>query len=334
LPLTLLAVAMLAYCQSTAVLVRSRLLHSMGNSLLSLIGYLLVMSPWMLRNLSVFGTFMPPGSGYLLWMTDYNQIFSLTPEIYTFQSLIANGLLEVIKVRGLALLENIGTAIFAQGMIVLFPLVLIGISGYWRMARVKLGVLGWFVLIIVESFLFPYPSVRGGFFHAGAAFQPLWFALAPLGLETLFTSFLKIKKLRLKTVTLFQFSLAVVVMIFSVMLVKMRVIDTGWNEGEYLYKNVDHVLVEQGAQPQDIVMTRNPPAYFIMTTRQAIIVPYGNIQTAIDAARKYNVSYFILEREGAFGDLADLYDQPENYPSFDYLGKIDETIILRFNSSR
>jgi hypothetical protein len=239
-----------------------------------------------------------------------------------------------VKVRGEAILQNISTAIFAQGMIVLFPLVVIGVWNCWRMFRVKVGVLGWFFLLITESFLFPFASVSGGFFHAGTAFQPLWFALAPVGFEVLLARFSKNKKLLPQTATLFRLSLAVVVIVFSGMLVKMRVIDTGWNEGEYLYCTVDQFLVEQGARPDEIVMTRNPPAYFIMTGRRAIVVPYGDVQTILEVARKFDVSYVILERDGAFDDLANLYNHPEQYPDFDYLGMLDETIILYVNSSR
>lgn len=334
LPLTLLVVTVLTYRQSPAAPIRTRILHSIANGFLSLIGYLLVMGAWMLHNLSVFGSLMPPGSGYLLWMTSYNQIYSYTPEIYTFQSWIANGWQVAVKVRSEAILQNISTAIFAQGMIVLFPLAVIGICSCRRMFRVQVGVLGWFLLLITESFLFPFASVSGGFFHAGTAFQPLWFALSPVGFEVLLAHFSKNKKLLPQTATLFRLSLAVVVIVFSGMLVKMRVIDTGWNEGEYLYRTLDQFLVEQGARPDEIVMTRNPPAYFIMTGRRAIVVPYGDVQTILDVARKFDVSYVVLERDGAFDDLANLYDHPEHYPDFNYLGMLDETIILHVNSSR
>jgi hypothetical protein len=334
LPLTLLAVSVITYRQSSASPIYTRIFRSIGFGFLSLAGYLLVMGAWMVRNLSVFGSVLPPGSGYTLWMTNYNQIYSFTPEIFTFQSWMAQGWQVVLKVRAEALLQNMSTAFFAQGLLVLFPLMVIGIYHYRRMFRVQVGVLAWFLLLFFESLLFPFASVNGGFFHAGTAFQPLWFALAPVGLEILLVGFSKNKNLLPQKATLFQFSLAVVVIVFSAMLVKIRVIDTGWNEGEYLYQNVDKFLVDQGAHPGEIVMTRNPPAYFIMTGRQAVVVPYGNVQTLLDAARKYNVEYVVLERRGAIDDLANLFAHPEQYPAFDYLGLLDETIILHVNSTR
>src|SRR3989304_8201976 len=39
------------------------------------------------------------------------------------------------------------------------------------------------VLLFVMSFIFPYAGPRGGFFHSSAALMPLFFALAPEGLE-------------------------------------------------------------------------------------------------------------------------------------------------------
>jgi hypothetical protein len=334
LPLTFLAVVYLAYKQSIFISKRIRFLRSVLTGSISLIGYLPVMGMWMLRNMSIFGTLMPPGSGHMLWMTSYNQIFSYTPEIFTYQSWMASGWQLGLIERGVAFLKNLSTAFFAQGMIVIFPLVVIGIYDLRYLVRVQVGVLGWIVLVLTESLLFPFASVRGGFFHAGTAFQPLWFALAPIGLEVLLTRLSKKNILLPKIAILSRLSLAIIVIVFSAMLIKIRVIDSGWNEGEYLYKKVDEFLVRQNARPEDVVMTRNPPAYFIMTGRRAIVVPFGNVQTILDAARKFGVSYIILERISTYVDLTNLFDQPSQYPDFEYLGSIDETIILKVISSK
>jgi hypothetical protein len=334
LPLTLLAVTVVIFRQYSAALFRTRVFRSLISGFLSLAGFLLVMGGWMIRSFSVFGSILPPGSSYTLWMTNYNQLFSFTPEIYTFQSWVDQGWQAILKVRAEALLQNMSTAFFAQGLIFLFPLVVICIYHYRHMVRVQVGVLGWFLLLLIESLLFPFASVNGGFFHAGTAYQPLWFALAPVGLQILLVRFNKDNNLLPQKASLFRLFLALIVVVFSAMLVKIRVIDTGWNEGEYLYQGVDKVLSDNGADSGQIVMTRNPPAYFLMTGRHAVVVPYGDVQTLLAAASKYDVGYVALERKGAGGNLADLYTHPEEYPAFDYLGMLDETIILRINSTR
>ena len=328
LPLTLLAVTMLSYRQENAGSLRLRFRHSAIHAILSILGYLLVMGAWFARNLAVFGAMLPPGSGYVLWMTSYNQIFSFTPELFTFHSWLASGLQEALKVRVSALWQNIGTAFFAEGMIFLSPLIVVGIWKERHSFLVQLGLLGWLGMLLAESLLFPFASVNGGFFHAGTAFQPLWFALVPFGLDGCLARLVGNTRKRKQLTRIFSALLLAIMVLFSAMLVKIRVVDSGWNEGEYLYLKTDPLLVAHGARPDAIVMARNPPAYFVMTGRQAIVVPDGGAQVLLAAAHKFNASYLILEQIGSSSPLFDLYAHPERYPEFISLGVIGDNHIL------
>ena len=329
LPLTLLGVSVLAYRSAPNGSVWSRIRLSTANGLLALLGYLLVMGAWFVRNEIVFGSVMPPGSGYVIWMTSYNQIFSFTPEIYTLQSWLASGLLEALRVRATALLQNLGTAFFAQGMIFLSPLI---IAGAWKsrhLFRIQLGVLGWLIMLLAESLVFPFASVSGGFFHAGTAFQPLWFAIAPLGLETIIAWISRKNRKFVQATSLLTGMLLIFMILFSALLVKIRVVDSGWNEGEPFYLKTEQTLRKLGARSDAIIMVRNPPAYFIMTGRQAIVVPYGDVPTLLAASQKYDARYVILEQIGSNSPLYDLSKHPENYPEFTVLGVTgDNTILL------
>jgi hypothetical protein len=333
LPLTLFAVMLLTYRQASTSSIKNRIISSSTNGLLALLGYLLVMAGWFMRNLVVFDALMPPGSGYVLWMTNYSQTFSFTPEIYTFQSWLASGLLEAVKVRVLAVWQNLGTAFFAQGMIFLCPLIFFGGWKSRHMFRVQIAFLGWLGLLIAESLLFPFASVRGGFFHAGTAFQPMWFALAPIGLDGFLTRTVKNNMKFTQASRLFPAILVVIMITLSILLVKVRVIDTGWNEGEYLYLKTDRIIQEQGAGSDTVVIVRNPPAYFIMTGRHAIVIPYGDVETLLQASRKYNAPYVILEQTGTNNPLHDLFEHPERYPEFIPVGVLDDVTILRINPS-
>jgi hypothetical protein len=330
LPLTLLIVVWIAYRQLAAASNWNRLLFSVLNGLLVLLGYLLVMGPWMARNLTVFGTLMPPGMNHVLWMTNYGQTFSFTPEQYTFQSLLATGWGEIIKVRASAFWQNFTTSFTAQGMIVLFPFILIGGWIERRQFRVQMAALGWVVLILAESILFPFASVRGGFFHAGAAFQPVWFALAPLGVDAMVNGIAKKNPRVVRLVPAIQWTFVVVAVLFSGLLVKVRVVDSGWNEGEYVYQRADRLLVQSGAAASDVVIVRNPPAYFVMTGRPAIVIPDGGVESLLAAAQKFNAHYLILEKMNS-GPLLDLYQNPEKYPAFKFLGAVDEAQIYIVN---
>ena len=83
-------------------------------------------------------------------------------------------------------------------------------------------------MLLAESLLFPFASVNGGFFHADTAFQPLWFALAPFGLETVLVRISGRNKKFARAAKLFPAILLVIMVGFSALLVKIRVVDSGW----------------------------------------------------------------------------------------------------------
>jgi hypothetical protein len=327
LPLTLRAVMLLSYQKVKNESFRTRLLYLSTVGGIAAVGYLLVMGFWLLRNLCVFGTLTPPGSAYVLWMTNYNQIYSYTPEIYTFASWLAVGWKEILAARLLSLWKNLGTAIMAQGSVLLFPFILLGGWKNRRLPVVQFAFFGWLILLLAESVLFPFASVRGGFFHAGAAFQPLWFILAPVGLDSLLVKLPRsIKPIRFRW--FIQLILVTIVVVLSVMLIKIRVLDSGWNEGEYRYEQAEEILVEYGISPEDVVMVVNPPAYNAMTSRQAIVIPDGDLKTLLSAAAKFNADYLILERDHLPDYCLDLYLHPETFPGFIDIGGFDDVRIF------
>ncbi len=57
--------------------------------LFTLIGYLLIMTPWFIRNFIAFGTPLAPGGLKLLWLTSYDQLFSLPRQSNYFLNLVA-----------------------------------------------------------------------------------------------------------------------------------------------------------------------------------------------------------------------------------------------------
>ena len=328
LPISLAAVTVLAFREAETGSFRTRGLRAASRGLAALFGYLLVMGAWFARNLAVFGGILPPGSSHVLWMTSYNQIYSFTPQVYTFQSWLASGWQAIVTARLHALWQNLSTAFFAEGSILLVPLIIAGTWKTWRAFRVKVAVFGWLGMLLAESLLFPFASVNGGFFHAGAAFQPLWFVLAALGLDALLRGFLEGRRNPVQEAAFSRVFLLLFMALFSVLLVKIRVYDRGWNEGEYAYEKANRFIASSGALPQDVVLVRNPPAYYIMTGRQSVVIPYGDVQTLLAASRKYGARYVILEGGGLVRPLEDLYHHPENYPQFTRLGFLDDNLIL------
>ncbi len=136
-------------------------------NLVVIAGYVATFGFWMGRNLLVYGALTAPGSSQVLWMTNYNQLFSFTPGMYTFQSWLTQGWKIIISDRLSALWTNIGTGILGQGMIFLSPFILIGIWNKREMISIRIAIIGWLILLISESFLFPYASIQRWIFPCG-----------------------------------------------------------------------------------------------------------------------------------------------------------------------
>ncbi len=241
---------------------------------------------------------------------------------------MAQGWGSILSVRLDALHWNLLNGFAAQGGIFLFPFILIGLWKYRSDERVRLGSLAWLCLLLVMTFIFPFAGARGGFFHAGAALQPLWWTLSPIGLEAAIMAARRRNLFTPEAFKVFQGALVGLAILMTAVIIYLRVLP-GWGEGEQNYPKVEAFLQRNGIQPGEAVIVRNPPGYYVMTGRPAIVVPYGNATTMANVATRYDAKYLVLEAAGVTGPIKTVYDDKQD-PHFDFLGEIDGTRIFRF----
>ena len=303
--------------------------------LLALFGYLIVMGPWHLRNMNLFGSFMAPGGGRLLWLENYNQTFIYPPENLTRAGFLEAGWNEALKDRVAAFNSNFGNTFAAQGEIFLLPFILLGL---WRLRadlRTRIAITGWLILFAVMTVAFPFAGSRGSFFHAGAAFQPFWWVAAPIGLEAVISWARDRGQFTDKNAPfVFQGILVLLAVIMTFYLVNFRVIADGWARDDFIYPSVEKMFLGNGINPNDVVIVRNPPGYFIASGRSSISLPFGDESTILAVAERYHARYLVLEKGGTFEAIQDLYDNPQGNSSFVYLGEVDEARLYRINTAR
>lgn len=299
------------------------------NSILALIGFLLIMSPWYGRNINVYGSMMAPGGSRALWLENYDQTFIYPPSLLNKESFLATGWQEMMKVRLQALGDNFLNAFAAHGAIVLFPFILIGVYINRGNKLVRLAGVAWLILFSVMTFLFPFAGSRGAFFHAGAAFQPIWWTLAPLGLDAVLTSLRKRNWGDEQAFVVFRSALVMSVVILTVFVVYLRLFSLGWSEGEENYGPIEKLLQEQGIEQNDVVIVRNAPGYYLETGRSALPIPYGDEQTILDVAGQFRAHYLVLESGAVLKPMQDLFDNPNENFNFIYLGELNDAKIYR-----
>jgi hypothetical protein len=258
-------------------------------------GYALIMAPWIARNLSVFGAPLTPGGSRVLWMTTYNDTFAYPPERVNMQNWLAAGWQSALNARWDAFKLNFANTFAVQGGILLFPFIFLGI---WRLRddlRIRLAVLVWLGLFGIMTFIFPFAGSRGSFLHAGAAFQPLWWAVAPLGLDFLVGKARQRGWFTPQAFGIFRAMLVLVMAILTVYLVYTRVVQSDWAKFDRTYRHAEQILLENGASEQDTVVAANSPGYFVATGRPAVTVPAESPAVLQVLSRRFNARYLVLE---------------------------------------
>lgn len=304
---------------------------------LVLAGYLLIMLSWFLRNLSVFGTFLAPGGTRTLWLTDYNELYAYPAAQLTPDRWWASGIEAILGVRWEALGLNVQTAIAVQGMVFLAPFVLAGLWKLRRKRAVQLAVTAWLFTFLAMTLVFPFAGSRGGFFHSGAAVQPLFWAAAPFGLDAFIEWGRRSRGWQPSTAgQVFRAGFLAIAIALSAILTWNRLAGDGsqpaaWNQGADHYRQIDDALtkiIAGDGGAQEAILVNNPPGFFVATGRSGVTIPFGDADTVLAVAGRYDLRYLVLEIDQV-RDAADLYTAPADRQGFDYLITVDGAHIYR-----
>jgi len=313
--------------QRLKILIKNQNRIRVTNILIILFGYIIVMSPWFVRNMEVFGVPLSPGGIKSLWLIEYNDLFAYPSSILNLSHWWQSGLGEIIKVRVFSFGLNMQTFVAVQGSIFLFPLIL---AGYWKFRHnqlVRLTVGSWMMILIIMTLIFPF---------SGAAVQPVFWALVPVGLNQ-FVSLGVSKRNWLKSqatiffrVGLVLFAIGLSSLIFYQKLLVRSQNGNIWDETSAKYAELDEILISHNASPGDIILVINPPGYYLATGRTSIAIPNGDINTLLALALRYHADYLILESDFPLG-LQSLHDDFEDQNGLIFLGEFDNTKLFEID---
>ena len=300
-------------------------------------GYMLIMLPWYWRNFSTFGSLFPPGNSLTLWMTHYDELFVYPASRLNYASWIASGWSALFLSRLNALMSNLQTALAVQGEIFLFPLILIGLGRLRKDRRITFIVIMYMVTLINMSILFPFSGSRGGFLHSGAAFQLFFWAVAPAGLEWLVNRLVRWRGLEVrKAMIILGGGLVLISAGMTCYLFFQRVIGSNlenptWAQSHSDYLRIELELEKRGVSLEERVMVNNPPGYYLASGRQCLVIPDGSLTNVINAGKRYEARYLILDKNFVEG-LKDLYFEPfKTYPGVTYITTISGAHIFRLD---
>ncbi|KPL91246.1 hypothetical protein [Levilinea saccharolytica] len=303
-----------------------------GQVLLAAALYGAVMGVWFGRNLSVFGQWMPPGGSRALWITTYDETYSYPADKLTPERWLLQGWENLVGARWDALKMNLQTVLGVQFQIVLLPLAIWGFLRVRQRREAQVGGLMWLTTLGVMTVVFPFAGSRGGFFHSGAALQPLIWGLSAVGLDAAVGWAARKRRwnprqaLRVLGSGLVMINLAVSASLYAANVIGEDASQPKWNRGWEDAQRTAAWIQIQGGSPQDVVMVNNPPGYAAANRQAAISVPNEPAAAMLEAARRYQARWLVLDKNVP-EPLDELFRQPENRDGL-RLGYDSEEVVI------
>ena len=297
---------------------------------LTIAGYLVIMGPWFLRNWLVFNSLMPVGTTAMFWLTEYNDLFSLDVSKLSFRSWIGQGFGKIAVQIGNAALANIKTGLFVQGQVMLLPFMVVGIYRNKNQPGVKVSFYALGIFYLIMTVIFPFAGMRGGFLHSGAAFQPLLWALGGCGFQEVISwgekmrGWQKNKAGFVFGATLVVFMMGITGVVFSGRVIGKDLQRPIWNESYRITKVLALEIDNLGIDKNALILINNPPGYFAAVGKSSIVIPNGNVNVLLAAAKQFDAEAVVLEENHPAG-LDELYLNPTAESRLIYLGSKNGT---------
>jgi hypothetical protein len=270
--------------------------------------FLLVMAPWWLRQLAVFGSLSPStASGKVFFIQDIGEWNSITTPA-TLQHLLDMGVGPLIGSRISGLLSAITIYAVLVGGVVLVPFMVIG--GWARRRSLDFGPFFLYLgLLFAFSTLVSAVHVPGGtFIHSAVALAPHSYVLALEGIA-LAVGWVAARRPSwdVRTATR-AFTGAAVVFACGAAVVGAGVVHGVWSDSRAKFRQVAAALDAAGAPTTDRVMSIDAAGTKYWTGRGGVVLvndPPETIQDVIDA---YDVRWLVLDRAESVKPMAPVLD--------------------------
>ncbi len=302
-------------------------------------GYLMVMSFWFVRNITLYGSMFIPNTTRALWVTNYNEVFSYPPDLLTASRWLSSGWGAILTDRLGAFGYDLVIMIAVQGLIFLFPF---WAYGAWNRRRDPVVITGMgmeLVILLIMSFVFPYTGRQGGFLHSTAALQPLVWGLSAAGIKDGLAILSKRsgwnvhRTMKMHVPGIALLSLIVTIFVYHMLVIGDNPSKPAWEESARR-ANVSSELLTANNIPQTArVMINNPAGFWLASRREAVVIPDGPPETSLAVAKQYGAEYMILEKHLVTG-LFPLYRSPEAFPGFELIDRHEDQLLFRLHPEK
>ena len=267
---------------------------------------IVVLAPWLGRNLEVFGSAFPSAGGHTLWITSYNQQFSISADP-TLAGYLAWGPLNIIGSKLEAWWE-IGwrTVVLLGGVFAVFF-----VAGLWRERRrpALAPFVAYFVVMFVAmGLVFTFHAPKGAFYHSSGAWLPFALALSAASLGPTCQALGRWWRFLARPATQRFVAGAGLAGAVALSLLGSVALLRIWDAAHQKDMAAAAFLRGQGATTE-VAMYADPPSLWHLTGGPAVVSPFDPYPVLEQVVRAYDVRWVVVAlREGASIDPLGLWN--------------------------
>jgi hypothetical protein len=282
--------------------------------------FLVVVAPWLLRDLAVFGSPLPSAGGHTLWITSYNEQFSISHDP-SLSSYLASGFGSIIGPKFLAWGELVGRTAVLLGGIFGIPFAV----GLWReRGRPELApfLVYFAVMFLAMGAVFTFHAPKGAYYHSALAWLPSAAGLAVASLGPTATSIGRAWPFLRRAATHRFLAVAGLLGAAALSLIGSGVLIGQWTDAHDKLALAAAFLRSHG-DTADRVLAYDPAALHALSGNPGVAPPYDSFNVIEQVVDAYRVRWVVVtlrpdeERDPLrLWDGAAAIDADGNHPGF------------------
>jgi hypothetical protein len=265
---------------------------------------MLVVAPWYLRQLAVFGTILPSSAaGQTFFISNYDDINSVTSSA-SIGSFMSQGIGSIVAGRVLGLVAAVGIYSVLLCSLALAPFVVVGAWARRRSADLGPFFLYAGLLFAVSALLFPFYVPHGTFIHSAVALVPFSFILGMEGIVVVVTWVARHRSSWEEARAARMFLLAAIALLALNAGVFGAGASQSWNSERESLIAAGAAIDAVGAPNTDLVMSADPAGIEYYTGRGGVVTPVDSLDVIHRVAELYGVRWLVLQRSQIVAAMA------------------------------
>ncbi|MBX3028723.1 MAG: glycosyltransferase family 39 protein [Chloroflexi bacterium] len=263
-------------------------------AVLCALGFVLVATPWLVRQLTEFGSISPSAtSGRITWLRAYAELYSVSTPA-TLQTFLDQGVGPLVTSRVLGLVNALGLFALQPLLIFLAPFTLLG--AWWR--RRDHAFQPWLVyagcLFLASGLVFAVHVPHGTFLHSAVALMPYAYLASVVGIGGVVAA---VGRRRpgwdvQRATRLYTWTAVGAVVALGV--VSSVTVANSWRNAQDIARAAVAPLAT--VDPSERLMSSDAGAFWYLAARPGVVTPEDPLSVVEDVARRYDIRWLLLER--------------------------------------